>query len=33
MVTAAPLADWGVPPPGGFLADDLDRLNDLPPAY
>jgi Uma2 family endonuclease len=31
MMTAAPLPDWGVPPPGGFVADDLDRLHDLPP--
>lgn len=25
------MPDWIVPPPGGFTADDLDRLPDLPP--
>jgi Uma2 family endonuclease len=30
-MTAAPLPDWAVPPPGGFTADDLDRLTELPP--
>lgn len=29
-MTAAPLPDWVMPPPGGFMADDLDRLTDLP---
>lgn len=29
-MTAAPLPDWVMPPPGGFTADDLDRLTDLP---
>jgi Uma2 family endonuclease len=28
---AAPLPDWAVPPPGGFAADDLDQLTELPP--
>lgn len=23
--------DWLLPPPGGFTADDLDRIEDLPP--
>ncbi|WP_280276200.1 Uma2 family endonuclease [Nocardia wallacei] len=26
-----PLPGWLVPPPGGFIAEDLDRLPDLPP--
>jgi hypothetical protein len=30
-MTAAELPDWAVPPPGGFTAEDLDRLTDLPP--
>jgi Uma2 family endonuclease len=30
-MTTAPLPDWAVPPPGGFTADDLDRLTELPP--
>lgn len=30
-VSAEPLPDWLRPPPGGFTADDLDRLPDLPP--
>ena len=30
-MTAAPLPDWAVPPPGGFTADVLDRLTELPP--
>jgi Uma2 family endonuclease len=37
-MTAAPLPDaaqtlpaWAFPPPGGFTADDLDRLTALPP--
>lgn len=25
------MPDWLRPPPGGFTADDLDRLRDLPP--
>ncbi|HYZ52122.1 MAG TPA: Uma2 family endonuclease [Streptosporangiaceae bacterium] len=29
-MTAAPLPDWVMPPPGGFTAGDLDRLTDLP---
>jgi Uma2 family endonuclease len=29
-MTAEPLPDWLRPPPGGFTADDLDRLPDLP---
>jgi hypothetical protein len=30
MMNAAPLPDWVVPPYGGFTADDLDRIPDLP---
>ncbi|PSL06968.1 Uma2 family endonuclease [Haloactinopolyspora alba] len=30
-MSAEPLPDWLRPPPGGFTADDLDRLPDLPP--
>jgi Uma2 family endonuclease len=30
-MTTAQLPDWVMPPPGGFTADDLDRLTDLPP--
>ncbi|RIQ20197.1 Uma2 family endonuclease [Jiangella rhizosphaerae] len=30
-MSAAPVPDWLRPPPGGFTADDLDRLPDLPP--
>ncbi|GGO88772.1 Uma2 family endonuclease [Wenjunlia tyrosinilytica] len=30
-MTAAPLPDWLIPPSGGYTADDLDRLPDLPP--
>lgn len=30
-MTAEPIPDWLRPPPGGFTADDLDRLPDLPP--
>jgi Uma2 family endonuclease len=30
-MTAAQLPDWVLPPPGGFTAEDLDRLTDLPP--
>lgn len=30
-MTTAPLPDWLVPPVRGFVADDLDRLPDLPP--
>ncbi|WP_316575932.1 hypothetical protein [Nocardia canadensis] len=26
----APLS-WPVPPPGGYFAEDLDHLSDLPP--
>lgn len=26
-----PVPDWLLPPPGGFTADDLDRLPELPP--
>ncbi|MBF6437866.1 Uma2 family endonuclease [Nocardia cyriacigeorgica] len=31
MTTAAKFPDWLRPPPGGFVAEDLDRLPDLPP--
>jgi Uma2 family endonuclease len=31
MMNAAPLPEWAVPPYGGFTADDLDRIPDLPP--
>ena len=30
-MTAEPRPSWAVPPPGGFTADDLDRIPDLPP--
>jgi Uma2 family endonuclease len=30
-MTAEPLPAWAFPPPGGFTADDLDRIPDLPP--
>jgi Uma2 family endonuclease len=30
-MTAEPVPDWLLPPPGGFTADDLDRLTQLPP--
>lgn len=30
-MTAEPLPAWVFPPPGGFTADDLDRIPDLPP--
>lgn len=30
-MTAEKLPDWVFPPPGGFTADDLDRIPDLPP--
>jgi Uma2 family endonuclease len=30
-MTADPMPNWLRPPPGGFTADDLDRLPDLPP--
>ncbi|WP_167503467.1 Uma2 family endonuclease [Streptomyces malaysiensis] len=30
-MTAEPLPAWAFPPPGGFTADDLDRMPDLPP--
>lgn len=30
-MTAAPLPEWLIPPEGGFTADDLDRLPNLPP--
>ncbi|THA27623.1 Uma2 family endonuclease [Streptomyces sp. RKND-216] len=30
-MTAEPLPSWAYPPPGGFTADDLDRIPDLPP--
>lgn len=30
-MTAERLPDWVFPPPGGFTADDLDRIPDLPP--
>jgi Uma2 family endonuclease len=29
--SAEPVPDWPRPPPGGFAAEDLDRLPDLPP--
>jgi Uma2 family endonuclease len=28
---AQPVPDWLIPPPGGFRAEDLDRLPELPP--
>jgi Uma2 family endonuclease len=31
IMTAEPLPAWAYPPPGGFTADDLDRIPDLPP--
>ncbi|WP_228470816.1 Uma2 family endonuclease [Streptomyces alkaliphilus] len=31
MTAAEPLPAWAVPPPGGFTAEDLDRIPDLPP--
>ena len=27
----APASDWPIPPEGGWTADDLDRLPNLPP--
>jgi Uma2 family endonuclease len=30
-MTAEPIPDWLRPPPGGFTADDLDRMPGLPP--
>lgn len=30
-MSAEPVFRWPVPPPGGFTADDLDRIPDLPP--
>ncbi|MCM2421828.1 Uma2 family endonuclease [Streptomyces sp. RKAG293] len=30
-MTAEPLPAWAFPPKGGFTADDLDRIPDLPP--
>lgn len=30
-MTAEALPDWLRPPPGGYTADDLDRIPDLPP--
>ncbi|MEU2687272.1 Uma2 family endonuclease [Streptomyces hygroscopicus] len=30
-MTAEPLPAWAFPPPGGFTADDLDRMPELPP--
>lgn len=30
-MAAEPMPSWLRPPPGGFTADDLDRLPDLPP--
>ncbi|MCO8308340.1 Uma2 family endonuclease [Streptomyces sp. RKCA744] len=30
-MSAAPLPDWVIPPPGGFTAEDLLRLPGLPP--
>ncbi|WP_262701734.1 MULTISPECIES: Uma2 family endonuclease [Streptomyces] len=30
-MTAEPLPAWAFPPAGGFTADDLDRMPDLPP--
>jgi Uma2 family endonuclease len=30
-MTVEPMPSWLRPPPGGFTADDLDRLPDLPP--
>ncbi|MBD0739479.1 Uma2 family endonuclease [Streptomyces sp. CBMA29] len=30
-MTAEQLPDWVFPPPGGFTADDLDRIPELPP--
>jgi Uma2 family endonuclease len=30
-MSVAPEHHWPVPPPGGYTADDLDRLPDLPP--
>jgi Uma2 family endonuclease len=31
IMTAESLPDWVFPPEGGFTADDLDRIPDLPP--
>jgi Uma2 family endonuclease len=31
QMTAEKLPDWVIPPPGGYTADDLDRIPDLPP--
>jgi Uma2 family endonuclease len=31
MSSTAELPAWIMPPPGGFTAEDLDRLTDLPP--
>jgi Uma2 family endonuclease len=30
-MTAEPVAEWHLPPPGGYTADDLDRIPNLPP--
>ncbi|MEU0502106.1 Uma2 family endonuclease [Nocardia sp. NPDC005998] len=30
-MTVEPFPQWLRPPPGGFVAEDLDRLTDLPP--
>lgn len=30
-MSAAPVPEWLIPPEGGFTAEDLDRLPDLPP--
>ena len=31
LMSVARLPDWLIPPSGGFVAEDLDRLPDLPP--
>lgn len=31
VMSLAPVPDWMIPPEGGFTADDLDHLPDLPP--
>lgn len=31
VMSVAPLPDWAIPPTSGFVAEDLDRLPDLPP--
>lgn len=30
-MSAEPVFEWPLPPPGGFTAEDLDRIPDLPP--